>query len=637
MKLSNPNSVAELRHRAAALAIIFSCFLGLILIRLWYLQIWKGEEYRRFSDRNRFKIERLAAPRGQIIDRNGQLLADNRPRFDLQFTRAFSSNIDEEIKTLAEIFQWDEQTRLTKQAEVSKAAAYRSVRLARDITWDQLAQVQARSLELSGVDIDVLAVRDYLYGDSFFHSLGYTGEINEADLIRLSERYPERGYRLGDEIGVIGAEAFYERFLRGVDGREFHVVDVRGRPVQKSGLDLFDQKLRVEPQAGKTLQLTLDLPLQLEAIRAFGSERGAAVAISPQTGELLALVSRPALDPNIFTREVSGELLRKLRDRADKPFLDRSVAEHYPPGSTFKLIMATAALELGVIDTHTKYFCPGYFRYGRRVWRCHKRQGHGHVDLRDAIKKSCDVFFYNVGLLVGLDRMHEFSRRFGLGKRTHLGHEVFSKEGRLDRFFRFNFEQAGFIPDTRWVQEKGHTTIEGETINAGIGQGGYVTTVIQLARMVSIFANNGTIFQPQLVKNIRSPSGKILESYNSIVENRLRIEKIARDSVLDGMFAVVNEPEGTALGSRLRDFNFGGKTGTAQVVSLHRTENQDDLARELQDHALFVGLAPIENPQIAVAVVVENGGSGSRSSAPIAKAMVQNYLNRHLAKLEQKP
>lgn len=635
MRLSTPGSSNDLRNRAISLAIAFSLLLGLILTRIWFLQIWKGDEYRQFSDRNRFKIKRLAAPRGQIVDRHFQLLADNRPRFDVYYTRGYASDLEHELKVLSQIFQWSSDESAKRKSDVKSGSAYSEKRLARDISWDQLAQIQARALELNGVDIDVLAVRDYLYGDAFFHGIGYTGEINEVELERLSKRYPERKYRLGDEIGVIGAESFYEALLRGTEGRQFEVVDVKGRPVQRSGLNLFDQNLRVEPEAGKVLQLSIDLPLQLETIRAFGDEQGAAVAISPKTGEILALVSRPALDPNMFTKLVSSKFLQDLKNDPGQPFLDRTLAEHYPPGSTLKLVMATALLENQIVKPNTTYNCPGFFRYGRRVWRCHKRSGHGEVNLKKAVKESCDVYFYNAGLLLGLDAMSEWSKRFGLGRRTSLGQELFPRDGKVEKLKRFNSEQSGFIPDSKWVLEKGHTSIEGETINAGIGQGGYVTTIVQLARMVAAYASDSKLYQPQLVKSIRSPNGDTIQEFSAAIEAEIDLNPIMKNEVMSAMTAVVNEVDGTALGSRVSEFKFGGKTGTSQVVSLQHTEDKKDVARNLQDHALFVGLAPMEDPQIAVAVVVEHGGSGSRSAAPIAKAMVRNYLSRTLAKLNK--
>jgi len=253
VKLSDPYNISDLKPRTTILAVGFAIIFGLLMTRLWYLQIWKGEEYREFSDRNRFKIKRLSAPRGKILDRNGRLLADNRPRFDVNFTRGYSMDSDLELDVLRDIFHWTPEGLEEQKKAIKSSALYQSTPIARDVTWSQLAKIENRSLELSGVDIEVVAVRDYLYGDAFFHVIGYTGEVNEQDLKRLSKRYPERNYRIGDQIGVIGAESLLEGQLRGKDGKEFVVVDVRGRPVQQSGLNLLGKDTRIEPFAGKTV------------------------------------------------------------------------------------------------------------------------------------------------------------------------------------------------------------------------------------------------------------------------------------------------------------------------------------------------------------------------------------------------
>jgi penicillin-binding protein 2 len=332
----------------------------------------------------------------------------------------------------------------------------------------------------------------------------------------------------------------------------------------------------------------------------------------------------------MFTREVRSQDLWALRERADKPFLDRTLGEHYPPGSTYKLVMGAAALEEGVVTAEQSYHCPGFFRFGRRIWRCHKRSGHGSVNLVEAIKLSCDVYFYNIALSLGLDRMHQWGRQFGLGRRTYLGHEVFT-EG-LSQFYRFNSEQTGFIPNSNWVREIGHTSVEGETINAGIGQGGNLMTVTQMARMTAATLNGGNFYQPQLVKNIREGSGELIQEYEAVFENQVNLKPETVEVLRQGLYAVVNEPEGTALGSRIREFNWGGKTGTSQVVALSaRPEDDDDIPMELNHHALFVGVAPLENPRIVIAVLVEHGKSGSRAAAPIARAMVRNYLQREVS------
>ena len=631
MRLSDPYNVAEFRPRATAVAILFIVFFFLILVRLWYLQIWKGEIYREFSDRNRFKIERLSAPRGQLLDRNGELIADARPRFDLMFTRGNSPFPEMELAQLGKVLKWTEAELEKKQEFIRKSPRYQAKLIAQDISSDELALIESQTLEYPGIDIEVVAVRDYLFNDNFFHVLGYTGEINDRELPRWQERYPERNYRLGDEKGVIGIESAFEGLLRGKDGRDFIVVDVKGRRINHEQWELLPKVSRVEPEAGLSLRLSLDLSLQLETTKAFEGKTGAAVALDPKTGQILAYVSRPGLDPNMFTRPISSETFQRLTNQPKNPFLDRVVGEHYPPGSTFKLIMAAAALESCVIDRNTSHFCPGYFRFGRRIWKCHHHSGHGRVNVVQAIERSCDVFFYNVGLGLGLDNMFAWSTRFGLGRRTYIANEVFP--GKHDRLTRFNSEVPGFIPSEEWVHAKKWTTVEAETINAAIGQGAYTMTALQLARVMAAIGNGGLLYQPQLVLGSARSSGQVVEEYSAQVENQIDLDPRSREIVLQGMREVIQGAEGTARGSRLPNLEYGGKTGTAQVVALDISKAFK--RQEFEDHALFVALAPLQDPKIAIAIVVENGGQGSRAAAPIAKAMIRNYLMRDQAMKEE--
>lgn len=350
------------------------------------------------------------------------------------------------------------------------------------------------------------------------------------------------------------------------------------------------------------------------------------MAFDPRNGEVLAYVSRPALDPNLFTQVLRSDDFKRLTSQNENPFLDRVVGEHYPPGSTLKLVMAAAALENGVIDERTTHFCGGSFRFGRRVWGCHKRDGHGRVNIIDAIEQSCDVFFYNVGLSLGLDAMFSWSARFGLGRRTFLGSEFLKAP--QENLYRFNSEQIGFLPYEDWILARRHTTVEAETINAAIGQGAYLVTLLQLVRTISAFGNEGKIFEPLLVleeTNIQTGEKK---SFDALVENNLHLDSRTRRIILKGMEQVVEGSLGTARGSRLPKIHFGGKTGTSQVVQLDVWKKRAKAERNFEDHGLFVGLAPIDKPELAVAVIVEHGGQGSRSAAPIAKQIIQAHFEK---------
>lgn len=626
MRLSDPHNVSELRSRAVVIAVFFASLVGILILRLWYLQIWQGEMYREFSDQNRFKVERLSAPRGQIVDRNGTLLADSRPRFDVLYTRGYAQDLDVEVALIADILKWKPEDAKLKLERLKKSPRYQGVVIEQDISHDELTLLQMNALDLPGLDLEIIAVRDFLYKDAFFHVLGYTGEIGERDLKRLQERYPERNYKRGDQRGIIGIESLNEGILRGVDGRNFSVVDVKGRRINSDQWEMLPEASRVEPVAGRTLRVSLDLELQLATVKAFGDHVGAAVAIDPRSGEILAYVSRPAIDPNWFTKVLSSKEFEAVVNQEDNPFLDRNSGEHYPPGSPLKLIMAAAALENGVIDEKTTFYCGGSYRMGRRSWGCHKKDGHGRVNVVQAIEQSCDVFFYNAGLAAGLDSIFSWATRFGLGRRTFLGSEIL--EGPQERLFRFNSEQTGFVPYEDWIRSRRDSTVEAETLNAAIGQGAFETTLLQLVRMVSAIGNGGKIFQPQLVLSSESADKSGHIDYKALQENHMHLSPASRALLLKGMDEVVNGTLGTARASKLPNIHMGGKTGTSQVVALEVWKKKAKTTRHYEDHGLFVALAPMEDPQIAIAVIVEHGGQGSRSAAPIAKQMVQNYIGR---------
>jgi penicillin-binding protein 2 len=427
---------------------------------------------------------------------------------------------------------------------------------------------------------------------------------------------------------VKGVEALYESILRGHDGSDFTVVDARGRRVNQEQWKLLPKTVREDPVSGMGLMMSFDLDLQLETAKALAGKQAAAIALDPNNGQVLAMVSLPGLDPNIFAGVVKGDQMADFMERDDKPFLDRSLAEHYPPGSTFKLAIASAALEQGVIDENTTYFCPGYYKFGNRVWKCWDKQGHGRVNVVQAIERSCDVFFYNVGLALGLDSIYQWAARFGFGRRSFLGNEVFP--GKLETLFRFNSEQPGFIPNSEWVLSRRSSSVEAEIINASIGQGAVTVTLMQLARMASIIANGGRVYQPQLVLSTVGADGKPLQSFESKLENDILFKPKTLELVRRGMSEVVNGSLGTARASKISGLIYGGKTGTAQVAALNLTKKFR--SKSLEDHSLFVAVAPIENPKIAVAVIVENGGHGSSGAAPVGKLMIQTYLKDLIAK-----
>lgn len=634
MKLSDPYNVSELKARAIAIAFMFCALLGILLIRLWYLQIWMGSTYRDFSDRNRFKIERLAAPRGQLLDREGRLIADSRPRFDVNFIRSNAIQYEYELKKVGQILHWSESDYQKKLERVLESSPYQSISIAEDISTEELGALESASLDIPSVDIETHAVRDYLFKDAFFHVLGYTREIGPKELETLQARFPERSYRLGDQKGMRGIEEIFEGLLRGKDGRDFIVVDVKGRRVNTDDWHLLPQAVREEPIAGKSLQLAIDLDLQMAGIQAFGDKVGAAIALDPDTGEVLAYISKPGLDPNVFTRVISSDEYREMQENESNPFLDRVVGAKYAPGSTLKLVMAAAALETGVINDNTTYFCPGFFRFGSNTWKCHLHSGHGKMNVVTAIEQSCDVFFYNTGLLLGLDAMFGWSSRFGLGRATRIGNEALSLTGakRAKELIRFNSELDGHLPSTEYVRLSRGTTVEAESINASIGQGAFEVTAAQLVRMVSAIGNGGKVYQPQLVLNSYDALGEKTQHFNAQLETSFELSTKTREALLKGMEQVINGSQGTARLSKIPGIEWGGKTGTAQVVAMEAQKARGKNRRDFEDHALFVGLSPMNHPKIAVAVIAEHGGHGSSAAAPVAKMIVKTYMEKLKAK-----
>lgn len=633
MRLSDPYNVSELKARSIAIAVMFCILLGVLLIRLWYLQIWMGTTYRDFSDRNRFKIERLAAPRGQLLDREGRLLADSRPRFDVDFIRSNAIQYEYELRKIGQVLHWSEDDFQKRLQKINDASPYQTIQIAQDISFEELGGLESQSLDIPSVDIETNAVRDYLFSDAFFHSLGYTREIGPDDLKTLQMRFPERNYKSGDQKGMRGIEEIFEGLLRGQDGRDFIVVDVRGRRVNTDDWHLLPKAVREDPIAGKTMRLSLDLDLQMAGIKAFGEHIGAAVALDPETGEVLAYVSKPGLDPNAFTKVISTEDYRAMQEGDANPFLDRVAGAKYAPGSTLKLVMAAAALETGVISPTTTFFCPGSYRFGGNTWKCHLHSGHGTMNVVSAIEQSCDVFFYNTGFALGLDSMFAWSSRFGLGRATRVGNETSSAPGsiRAKELIRFNSELEGRLPSVEYVRANRQTTVEAESINASIGQGSFEVTAMQLARMVAAIGNGGKVFQPQLVLDARSSLGGQPQVFKGQLETQFELSPQTQASLLRGMELVIEGSQGTARLSKLPGIKWGGKTGTAQVVAMEFQKLHGKKSKEYEDHALFVGLSPLDHPKIAVAVIAEHGGHGSSAAAPVAKAIVKAFMDKRAA------
>lgn len=590
-----------LRNRFVIFSLAAAGIFLLLFLRLWYLQVIAADRYLTLSEKNRLRYVPISAPRGPVYDRNGDLLIDNRPSFNVSVLRSAVEDREQLIGRLSGYLDIDTGELNRRWEKGGRYARYRPVPLAEDIGRDVMEKIQENGVELPGILTEVRPVRSYIYGEMAAHVVGYLGEITEREM--QDEAYGD--YRPGEYVGKSGLEKNLERYLHGAEGERRVEVDVKGRELR-----LLKTQ---EPVPGNRVFLTLQRDLQIAAEQAFGDQAGAAVALDVHTGEVLAMVSRPGFDPALFARGISGQEWIELLQNPRHPLQNKAIRGQYPPGSTFKVAAALAALKAGVASPATSVVCTGRMRIGNRDFRCWKKEGHGYTDLKKAIKESCDVWFYKVGLDLGIDRLAETARGLGLGEPLD-----FSLDG----------EKGGLIPDRQWKRRRfGTDWYNGETAIASIGQGYVLTTPLQLATMMATVANGGTVLRPHMVKRIEDADGGVLMEAAPEVLHKVALPEEALRAVRRGLEAVVNEPGGTAWSNRLVELPYAGKTGTAQVVRLKRDE---DRGREVdylhRDHALFVAYAPADNPRLAVAVIVEHGGHGGSAAAPIAKAMFTSYF-----------
>ncbi|MRR33860.1 penicillin-binding protein 2 [bacterium] len=570
----------------------------LLLMRLWYLQIVQAENFQNLSESNRLRLVPVAASRGAILDRNGLIMVDNRPSFSVAVIPQEVADKDALIARLSRLLGVDQAELREKWEKGSKRGRFRPVILASGITRDQLEILEENRLSLPGLDIEMHPIREYPHGLLGAHLFGHLGEMSEQEL--GSDRF--KGYNPGDYVGKSGIERNWEKDLHGADGGRQIEVDAMGR-----FLRTVNEKT---PTSGNSLVLTVDLELQKRAESAFGSQAGAAVALDVNTGEVLAFVSTPGFDPALFAGTLPAKQWNEYLEDKRHPLENKALKGLYPPGSTFKILMALAGLEEGIIDENTTVNCPGFYKMGNRKFGCWNRKGHGTVNLRKALRESCDVYFYRLGEQLGVDRIAFYANKFGLGKPLGIG---------LDN------EKGGLIPTSQWKEKRfGKKWLRGETLPVAIGQGYVLMTPIQLAAMTAAVATEGTIYRPRLVKKVVSPDGKVLQEFVPEVLTRVGMRPASYRSVKKGLFAVVNEPGGTGGASRLYEVQVAGKTGTSQVVKLR--ERGGGIPYQYRDHALFVAFAPFEKPEIAVAVIVEHGEHGGSAAAPIAGKILRAYF-----------
>ena len=603
------DTAAERRlfHRRALVMLAFVVLLlGVLVARMYQLQVVEHDIYATISDKNRVQVQSVPPPRGLVYDRNGVLLAENRPVFSVTLVPERVDGMESTLAQLSRILDVsDEDLERFRRRLQEPRRPFQEIPLRYDLNEQEIARLAVHRHELPGVEVQAELVRYYPHSELTAHALGYVGRINREELQRIDPvNYAGTNY-----IGKSGIERFYEELLHGKVGYQHVETNARGRTLRVLE--------RENPVPGEDLRLHLDLRLQKRAHELLDGRRGAVVAIEPSTGGILALASVPGFDTNQFVTGISVEDYRALSTSKDQPLFNRALRGQYPPGSTLKPMLAVAALDSGATTRDYTIWDPGFFQLkdGGRRYRDWKRSGHGWVDLKDAVAESCDVYFYEIAVEMGVDTMYSYLSRFGFGEDAAL-----DVSGAL----------SGLLPSRDWKRAmRSEPWYPGDSVNMGIGQGFMLATPLQLATATALIANRGRWVEPRLLKDIVGDAS--VEQY--LPEETHEPLKLKNpddwEYVVESMAEVMHGRKGTARGAaRGAPYRMAGKTGTAQVFSLAEDQEYDEeeIRERLRDHALFVGFAPIDDPQIVVAIIVENGGSGSGTAAPVARALFDAWL-----------
>jgi penicillin-binding protein 2 len=588
-------------------AIFAGILFAVVMVRLTILQVFEYEHFNALSDKNRVDFEPLAPQRGLIYDRNGVVLAENIPVFSLELVPEKVIDLDITLQALKSLLVMtdDEVTKIKQQ--IKHQRRFRKVIVRQRLTEQEVAKFSVNRHRFPGVDVVGRLVRHYPHGALFAHTIGYVGRINEKDQNRIDEK----NYKGTQYIGKTGVERFYEDTLHGLVGHQQVETNVQGRMVREI--------TNTPSVSGQDLYLHLDINLQRVAAEALGEFNGSIIALDPKTGGVLAMVSKPDFNPNEFVTGISRKSYAVLRDSLDRPLFNRALRGHYPPGSTLKPFVALAGLEMGIVDEHSTTFCPGWYALPGKPehhYRCWKKHGHGKVNFITSLSQSCDVYFYDLANTMGIDRLHGFLDLFGFGRRT--GIDIPS-------------ESKGLSPSREWKRRaRNQVWYPGETLISGIGQGFNQMTPIQLAHATATLAMRGESISPKVVRAVRD-SGQTELKLLPIerLETLPIIDTKNWQATVDAMVEVVHGARGTArkVGKGLT-FKVAGKTGTAQVFGIKQNEkyDADTLDKKLHDHALFIAFAPADDPEFVVVVVAENGGGGSKTAAPIARKMIDQYF-----------
>lgn len=604
-------------RRSLAATLIIVLLASVIVARLVWLQIIQHDRYTELAQGNRVRIEPQPAPRGIIYDRNGVILVENKPAYQLELVPEEVRDVTATLRGLVRIGLLAEDDLDDAQRIVRSRRPFDSVPIRLRLDETDMARFAVHRFDFPGVDIRTRLARAYPHGELAVHAIGYVGAISESDLGRIDREQ----YAGTSTIGKIGVESAYEQALRGRNGRREIMVDARGRSVEKAGA-LAAGLQTVPGDPGTDLFLTLDLEVQQVAEEAVRDQRAAIVALDPNNGDVLALVSRPGFDPNLFARGMSRAEFRDLNENPDRPLFNRALRGTYPPGSTIKPVVALAGLSYGVTDPTESHYCVGFFSLpgSSHRFRDWQPRGHGATNLRSAVAQSCDTYFYDIAVRIGPRRLHDFLAEFGLGEVTGID---------------IGGEKAGILPSPDWKKQafskrSDQVWFPGETVIFGIGQGYMTSTPLQLAHMTAILATRGRNFRPRLVRALRDPE---TQKVTELPPKPLPIPQVGKaddwDRIIDSMLAVTQGGTATRAAAGA-PYTIAGKTGTAQVFTVAQNARYNEAAinERLRDHAWFVAFAPAESPKIAVAVIVENGRSGSGTAAPIARRVMDAYLLR---------
>ena len=606
----SPHLLIESRFFAASLVIVIAALV--MWLRLWQLQIYRGDSYRRISENNRVRKIDVPAPRGMLYDAWGKIILGNTATSELIVVPQYMKNPEKTLDILARLLHQPREQLESKYRRAKSQPKFMPITMMRNISLHEVSIIESNRLFLPGVEVRTTARREYNTGASP-HMLGHLGELNPVAMEEFNSKNKDNPHAVGDLVGKIGLEARLEKYLRGQHGYKLIQVDAFGRasnPTQQ------DWNLPMAPaKPGSNVQLTIDLELQETVSKAFSGKNGAVVVMDPNTGGILAMTSLPSWDPYMYQRGMSQEEFRAMNLDPLHPFMDKTTSGEFAPGSTYKALVALAGLQEGVITPNRSFNCNGSFTLGSQVFGCWKKTGHGTVDLHRALMQSCDVFFYHIGIELGVDRIAKYARDFGLGSK--LGLDI-------------NTERPGLVPTQEWKMST-HKEVwaAGETPSIAIGQGYNLMTPLQLAGLYSAIATRGKLWKPYIVKRISTPAGVTIDERAPTLLRTIDSVSLANfERVREGLEAVVMDDEGTGKNARVPGIRVAGKTGSVQVVNLKKNKNQSDVSILWKEHALFASFAPVEKPEIVVVIISEHDdkGGGGASAAPVAGQILNSYF-----------